>query len=185
MTGKGSGARRIGTAKRSLEGGNNTRPQARVLGGPLGSAKGNQPFDSAGGHPRERVMMNVVFARKSAQRTRRRRPQLRLENSKNRIVAGTRTLATGSSGSRLGHSTKVRNEGGKSSGKRAAADMQSRCEGRHGAGLRSADLLFDCVPQGLTMLRAGNHAQLHQAPVPFRTVVFQERRVHTSIKRDR
>ena len=46
-------------AKRCLERRNN----AGDLEGPHLSAKSKQPLDAAGGDPRERVVMNVVFAR--------------------------------------------------------------------------------------------------------------------------
>ena len=81
LAGNCSGARRLGMAKRSLEGRNDASPQTRVLGGPLFSTKGNQPFDGAGGDPREREVMNFVFARESTQGARRRRAQLSLKNT--------------------------------------------------------------------------------------------------------
>ena len=83
LAGNRSGARRLGMAKRSIEGRNDPGPPTRVLRRPVFSAKKKQPLDEAGGHPREHIVMNVVFARKSAQRTRRRRAQLSLENSDN------------------------------------------------------------------------------------------------------
>ena len=63
--------------------------------------------------------------------------------------------------------------------------MQRICQDGQRPGPRRADLLFECLAQGLKTLRAGKRPLLGEAPAPVRTIVFQQRMFHASIRRNR